>query len=489
MNKFFGINKISLRAKLFIVMTLLLMIAGIMIMGSTTIQYRSQKENYHLSRLNRKVAQIERHLNHLVNKNHLFGKPYSIWMKNKLDFENINKIHNIQYSLFSIDGSPLFLFHTPLKIIANNYNLDSETLQKLKEDVEGNFTEEYNSDINKFHASYRVLKDNYRRSYGILFFPYFEDDSFAENELNTFLQNLYQIYILLLLGVILIAYFLSKYVTRSLETIRLKMDQTGLLQINEKIYLKDATKEIDSLVNSYNRMIDELEISATKLAKTERENAWQEMARQVAHEIKNPLTPMRLTIQSFQKKYNNNDTGNILKVNELSKILIEQIDSMSQVASAFSDFATLPKSDFKKCNIVKVIRSSINVFKEINIQIESNLEEIYHFVDSNQWLRVMNNLIKNSLQSMPNDVLPNIKIKIESKNKSTFIKIIDNGFGIPLDLQSKIFEPKFTTKNSGMGLGLGIVKNIIESHGGIISFTSTVKKGTTFLIELKNLKF
>ena len=101
----------------------------------------------------------------------------------------------------------------------------------------------------------------------------------------------------------------------------------------------------------------------------------------------------------------------------------------------------------------------------------------------------MNNLIKNSLQSMPNDVLPNIKIKIESKNKSTFIKIIDNGFGIPLDLQSKIFEPKFTTKNSGMGLGLGIVKNIIESHGGIISFTSTVKKGTTFLIELKNLKF
>ncbi|MFL2629478.1 MAG: hypothetical protein ACJ0NO_02955 [Flavobacteriaceae bacterium] len=216
------IPKISLRARLFIVMTLLLLIAGVMILGSTTIQYTSQQENYHLSRLNRKVNQIETHLNFIVNKNDLYNKEDSIWKKHQNDFENINKIHNVQYSLFTIKGSPLFLYHTPLKIIANNYNLDNKTLQKLRTSENNRFIEDYNSDVDKFHASYRVLKDNFGRAYGILLFPYFEDVSFSENELNIFLQNLYQIYILLFVGVILIAYFLSKYVTRSLETIRLK---------------------------------------------------------------------------------------------------------------------------------------------------------------------------------------------------------------------------------------------------------------------------
>ena len=257
-----------------------------------------------------------------------------------------------------------FLYHSPLKIIANNYNLDNEILNKLRTSDNNRFNEDYNSDVDKFHASYRVLKDNFGRAYGILLFPYFEDVSFSENELNIFLQNLYQIYILLFIGVILIAYFLSKYVTRSLETIRMKMDQTGLLKRNEKIFLKNATTEIDSLVNSYNRMIDDLEVSATKLAKSERESAWQEMARQVAHEIKNPLTPMRLTIQSFQQNFNHKDPKNINKINELSNTLIQQIDTMSQVATAFSDFATLPKTKMEKCNLVKITKQAIGLFKD-----------------------------------------------------------------------------------------------------------------------------
>lgn len=107
--------------------------------------------------------------------------------------------------------------------------------------------------------------------------------------------------------------------------------------------MKNATREIDSLVNSYNKMVDDLEASAEKLAKTERQQAWQEMARQVAHEIKNPLTPMRLTIQSFQHQYDPNDPDNKKKLNDFSNLLIQQIDTMSDVAEAFSNFATLPK--------------------------------------------------------------------------------------------------------------------------------------------------
>ncbi len=479
------IPKISLRARLFIVMTLLLLIAGIMILGSTIIQYSSQQENYHLSRLNRKVNQIENHLNFIVNKNNLYNKHDSIWKKYEIDFENINKIHNVQYSLFTIEGAPLFIYHSPLKIIANNYNLNEEILQKLRISDNNRFIEEYNSDIDKFHASYRVLKDSFGRAYGILLFPYFEDVSFSENELNIFLENLYQIYILLLIGVILIAYFLSKYVTRSLETIRLKMDQTGLLKRNEKIYLKNATTEIDSLVNSYNRMIDDLEVSASKLAKTERESAWQEMARQVAHEIKNPLTPMRLTIQSFQQNYDSKDSKNIKIINDLAKTLIQQIDTMSQVATAFSDFATLPKPKIESCNLVQITNQVINIFKEYNISFKFNSKEIIHQFDKNQWIRVMTNLIKNSIQSIPENVDPEIKIELNTNDKSSQIRIIDNGLGISEDLKDKVFEPKFTTKTSGMGLGLGIVKNILESNKGKISYKSSLNKGAIFDIELK----
>ena len=479
------IPKISLRARLFIVMTLLLLMAGVMILGSTRIQYTSQQENYHLSRLNRKVNQIESHLDFIVNKNNLYNKDDSIWKKYENDFENINKIHNVLYSLFTIKGTPLFLYHAPLKIIANNYNLDNEILQKLRTSENNRFIEDYKSDVDKFHASYRVLKDNFGRAYGILLFPYFEDVSFSENELNIFLENLYQIYILLLIGVILIAYFLSKYVTRSLETIRLKMDQTGLLKKNEKIYLKNATTEIYSLVNSYNAMIDDLEVSASKLAKSERESAWQEMARQVAHEIKNPLTPMRLTVQSFQKNYIYKDPENIKKINDLSNTLIQQIDTMSQVATAFSDFASLPKAKVEKCNLVEITKQAISLFKEFNISFEYNSDEIIHQFDKNQWTRVITNLIKNSIQSIQENVKPKIKIEMNSNNKFTLIKIIDNGHGISKELGDKVFEPKFTTKTSGMGLGLGIVKNILDSNKGKISFKSNSKKGTIFKIELK----
>jgi nitrogen fixation/metabolism regulation signal transduction histidine kinase len=362
--------------------------------------------------------------------------------------------------------------------------LETSLLNKINESQEGRYLEEYNSDIDKFHASYRLLKDNFNRPYAILFFPYFEDISFSENELNTFLQNLYQIYILLLFGVLFVAYFLSKLITRSLETIRSRMEQTGFQKKNEKIYLKNATREIDSLVNSYNKMIDDLTESAEKLAKTEREQAWQEMARQVAHEIKNPLTPMRLTIQSFEHRFDPEDPDIKDKMNDFSKLLIQQIDTMSEVAEAFSDFATLPKPNIKECDLVEVTEMAVNIFQRERIVFQSDQASIFHKLDRTQWIRVMTNLIQNALQSVSKKKTPLIGVQLVSESNQTRITITDNGNGISPELKDKIFEPKFTTKTSGMGLGLGIVKNIIENHKGCISYISTPKRGTTFTILL-----
>ena len=288
----------------------------------------------------------------------------------------------------------------------------------------------------------------------------------------------------MLVVAIVLAYFISRYVTRSIETIRLKINQTGLLKKNEKILLKNATKEIDSLVNSYNKMIDDLEDSAEKLAKNEREQAWQEMARQVAHEIKNPLTPMRLTVQSFQRTSSLESQQEKNKLNDFCDTLIEQIDTMSNVATSFSDFATLPKTQLEKSDIVDATKKVVEIFEQNNINFQSSKESIVIKLDKEQWIRVMTNLIKNSIQAIPSDREQNINVEISDSTNSVKIVVSDNGLGVLEKNKEKIFEPKFTTKTDGMGLGLGIVKNIINSHRGKISYKSKPKKGTKFIISL-----
>jgi nitrogen fixation/metabolism regulation signal transduction histidine kinase len=349
---------------------------------------------------------------------------------------------------------------------------------------EGKFTSENLTDVGKFQASYSVLKNDAGEKYAILFFPYFQDVSFAESELNVFLSTLYQIYFIMLVVAIVLAYFISRFVTRSIETIRVKIGQTGLLKKNEKIYLNNATKEIDSLVNSYNKMIDDLEDSAERLAKTEREQAWQEMAKQVAHEIKNPLTPMRLTVQSFQKNSGFKSEDEKLKLNDFCEVLIEQIDTMSNVATSFSDFATLPKTQLEKTDIVEATKKVVEIFEQNNITLETSNENIFVKLDKEQWIRVMTNLIKNSIQSIPHDRESNIQLKIIESTKKVKIIVSDNGLGVSKKNREKIFEPKFTTKSDGMGLGLGIVRSIINSHRGKISYKSKNNKGTDFTISL-----
>ena len=288
----------------------------------------------------------------------------------------------------------------------------------------------------------------------------------------------------MLVVAIVLAYFISRFVTRSIETIRLKIGQTGLLKKNEKIYLENATKEIDSLVNSYNKMIDDLEDSAKRLAKTEREQAWQEMAKQVAHEIKNPLTPMRLTVQSFQRNSGVDSDEQKSKINDFCETLIQQIDTMSNVATSFSDFATLPKTQLEKTDIIDATKKAVEIFEHNNITFKSSSESIFIKLDRDQWIRVMTNLIKNSIQAIPHDREPNIEVKISENSSSVKIVVSDNGFGVSKNNRDKIFEPKFTTKTDGMGLGLGIVKNIINSHRGKINYKSKAKKGTDFIITL-----
>ena len=476
------LKRISLRTQIFISMILLMFLACLLIFVATSVQYQNESIDYNNFRLNRKENQLQKQIDYLVVKNDLLNKKDSVWAKYKEEFSAVIKIHNVNYSVFNLEGKPLFTSFLPLKIIANNYSLDSDFLEVILSQPD-RFLEKNNDEIGKFQSSYSVLKDGFGNPYGILFFPYFEDVSFSENELNTFLQSLYQIYLLMLVVAIIMAYFISKYISRSLETFREKIDQTGLLKQNEKIQIKNAPRDIASLINSYNNMIDELEKSATLLARTQREQAWREMAKQVAHEIKNPLTPMRLTVQNFQRKFSDDDPDNAKKIDEFSQILIEQIDTMSDVANTFSDFATLPKPKLTPSDLVEVTRRSLEIFENDTIEFNTSHEQIQLSLDRTQWVRVVTNIIQNALQAVKQGKQSQIKVSILKEKETVKITFEDNGMGIPKSIQSKVFEPKFTTKSKGMGLGLGIVKNIINSHKGTIGFT-TGSKGTSFIIVL-----
>ena len=262
------------------------------------------------------------------------------------------------------------------------------------------------------------------------------------------------------------------------------MEQTRLNKRNEKIVLNAASTEIETLVEAYNNMIDQLEESAVKLAKSEREQAWREMAKQVAHEIKNPLTPMRLSVQSFERKFNPEDKNIREKLTEYSKTLIQQIDVMSSIASAFSDFAKMPTQKREKIEVISIVKLALDIFNEDFITYTTKETELFANLDKTQLIRIVTNLVKNALQASEKEENPIIDVKVSLEKNNIKIRVSDNGKGIPEDVKKLIFEPKFTTKSSGMGLGLPMIKNIIEAYDGTISFTSQQGIGTVFTVIL-----
>ena len=478
-------SKFSLRSRVFFSMILLVVMTSLLILGATFYQYYSQSDDYNLRRLERKETQVKNHLSYILDRDDAFNTIGEKQLDFYEIFESIALIHKVEYALFSLEGVPYFFSYVKTENMDQDQQLDPKITQELLLNERQRIAIQNEQERGRFQSSYSVLFDTNKQPYAILYFPYFEDVSFSTTELNTFLMRLFQIYFFMLLVAIIIAYFISSYMTRPLETIRARIDRTGLLKGNEKIYISNASKEVDSLVNSYNSMLDALEESIAKLARSEREQAWQEMAKQVAHEIKNPLTPMRLTIQSFQQRFDPEDPKINQKVMDFSKIMIEQIDTMSRVATAFSNFATLPKLVVETEDIVEITRLSIDIFEPGIIQYSSSEEQILWDIDRTQWIRIMTNLVQNAIQAVPQEREPQIQVRIQKEILGLRIEIEDNGLGISAENIDKIFEPNFTTKTGGMGLGLAIVKNSIDSSGGSIHYETEQDCGTKFIIQLK----
>lgn len=480
-----SIKKISLRIRIFLSMILLVLLASILILVVTVYQYDEQTKDYNIQRFERKEATTKQTIElELKNKT-----TYSVNTKNlpKIFQERIfeiSSINKMNISMYDLKGNLLkssiasAFEKIDRKPIPDNllYELAQNSNHKIfKARVENGIG---------YQSSFSFIHDTKFKRIGILELQFTQDNSEIENELKEFMLRLGLVYILMFLIAIALAYFLSSYITRSIKTISDKIEQTRLNKRNEKIILNKASGEIDVLVEAYNNMIDELGESAAKLARSEREQAWREMAKQVAHEIKNPLTPMRLTVQSFERRFDPLDEKAKEKLKEYSQTLIQQIDVMSSIASAFSDFAKMPTQKKEQIEIISVVKFALDVFTEEYIKYFPKETELYANLDKTQLIRILTNLVKNAIQATDKEENPLIEVTVLSEKDNLKITVSDNGKGISDDVKDLIFEPKFTTKTSGMGLGLAMIKNIIEAYDGAISFTSKEKVGTVFSVIL-----
>jgi two-component system nitrogen regulation sensor histidine kinase NtrY len=338
----------------------------------------------------------------------------------------------------------------------------------------------------KYTAAYEPVRNKKNKVLGYVSIPYFDREADLKQNISGFLVALINIYVLLFSVASLIAFFISGRITQPLLILQESLRKMKLGEKNEPIRWT-SKDEIGDLINEYNRMLDELQKSALLLARSERESAWREMAKQVAHEIKNPLTPMKLGIQHLQRAIEDNHPEKEALVKRIGTTIIEQIDALANIATEFSHFAQMPRGEYARVGIVPLMEQVCDLYKEegqASIVFQKPGEDFFVHGDKNQLQRIFGNLLKNAQQAIPDDRKGLIEINVCSKNGFVEVKVQDNGTGIPTEKQSLIFVPNFTTKSGGTGLGLAMVKAMTEGMGGTVHFETRVGEGSTFIVHL-----
>ena len=337
-----------------------------------------------------------------------------------------------------------------------------------------------------FVSSYLPFFSSEGKLLGYLNLQQFGQQQASEQQLQQFLISIIHIFMLLMAISIVVALFISHWLTSPLRMLQLNFAAVRFGQHNQRIQY-EKEDEIGALVKNYNKKLEELDQAARQLSINERESAWRDMAKQVAHEIKNPLTPMKLSVQHLLRTYNPEDPGTKERIESVAKSLIEQIDALSRIANEFSNFAKMPPPIFIEMDLIPILRNVIDIYQkdtDSTIELLSVIDEMKIEGDRDQMVRTFNNLIKNAIQAIPDHKVGHISIRIENAESEFEINICDNGVGIPPDEQNRIFVPHFTTKSKGNGLGLAMVKQIIENHNGTIRFESELGKGTCFILHL-----
>ena len=472
----------STRIQMFIVTAVVftLIIAGLITYWSVSSQFVKQQEET----ISKNAWEIAKGLESQILKN-----GSAIDREDYEKFQAIAESNALDLNIYNTEGQLIYTSQPriyDLKLISEYIN--PRALDHLGYYARSQYVQKQNIGSLEYITAYSSIRNSSYEPIAFLSLPNYMSQQEFDKNIGSLLNTLINIYALVILVLGLFAVFVANRITSPLLLVQRSLARTKIGKQNEPIFWR-RNDEIGNLIREYNLMIAELELSAQKIMESERESAWKEMAKQIAHEIKNPLTPLKLGMQQLERSWKDKDPEFDQRFRRFNESFIEQIDSLTHIAKEFSDFAKMPDAHFVRFDLVEMINHSVAVFDNyknvsINVSPREDLEPLYVEGDKDQLLRIFNNLIKNSIEAVPSKKRCQIQINISSNEIRAFIEVKDNGEGISYEMRKKLFQPNFTTKSSGTGLGLAFVKRAVEGMGGAITYQTTIGKGTSFFIQL-----
>ncbi len=462
-----------------------LFVISITTLTRSTSDYKSETDREYLEEVestgNNLTSYLERFNEDILNKEELTSSINELADFTELDMDIFNVRQNKGRLL--VATQPLIY---DKGILANVIN--PQALAEIKEmGVKSLVLVESFGKLDYKIAYVGIKSPNDGRLIGILSIPFFGSQEIINRNLTGLIVNILGIFTIIFIGFIILSFIASNYLTFPLRFVTERLRKTTLTGINEPLQY-NSTDEIGRMVSEYNKMLLKLEESKKALAQTEKEAAWREMAKQVAHEIKNPLTPMKLTLQHLNMRLSDLEESERSKFEKSINSLLHNIDTLSDIATSFSDYAHMPIPEEEKFDIVKLLKKSINIYinnKEMEFYTDIPDEEIIVVGDPNWIGRSVSNLIINGIQAVEKGIKPIIHLSLkQTSEKRVLITVEDNGKGIPEEIREKVFMPNFSTKYSGSGIGLAITKRAVEHAGGKLWFDTKIEIGTSFYIEL-----
>lgn len=483
-NRYLMINANKILYKTRIQVTIVLaVVATLLIVGWTTFYYiRNEYTSQQEDEIREKTRKVQLAYEKIISEKGLRNDDEAVYEFNR--FADVNAAF---LNLYDLQGN---IYITSLPKMYEYGVMGPKMGAKAFVNMHVNQKSEFINPAEKigsfvYASGYAPIRNAKKQTVAYIGLPYYRNETDYQEKIGLFINTLINIYALVFVLIGVLAVFLANQITHPLTFIQEVIRKTKLGERNQPI-VWHRQDEIGMMIKEYNKMLTALETSAMKLARSERESAWREMAKQVAHEIKNPLTPLKLGVQLLERAWKEQDPNFEKKFASFNKSFIEQIDSLATIASEFSNFAKMPDTRLENLELLPVIEQAIRVFNttdNVEIMLQSQVRSnLLILGDKDQLLRSFNNLLKNAIEATETKPDGIITIRIYNDDKFAFVEVEDNGKGIDDGLKEKIFTPNFTTKSSGTGLGLAFVKQAIENAGGSVYFTSTPGQGTLFYL-------
>ena len=432
-----------------------LVLVGFITFYSISIQYQTQQDRT----IREKITKIAAAFEAGSFDKYLTGNSEA----NQVDFNEFANTYSTDLTLFNLNGEVLITTQPKIyEFGLQARRMNGRAFIYLSKLQRSEFVNDEKIGKLSYKAAYVPIRDSKSQTIAYLQLPYFSNETDYKERIGSLLNIMINVYALVFIAIGLFAVIIARQITAPLSFIQNSLSKTMYGKKNEPIKWA-RNDEIGALITEYNNMISQLENSAQRLAQSERESAWREMAKQVAHEIKNPLTPLKLGLQLLDKSWKDKDPKFDQKFERFSKSFVEQIESLSSIASEFSAFAKMPDTRLEHINLFEILTQAVTIFKHMdNVRITYTVPEAPFILnaDRDQLLRCFNNLLKNAIEATRPDHEGVIEINHLVTSKNMLLTIKDNGNGIPEELREKIFEPNFTTKSSGTGLGLAFVKKL-----------------------------